>query len=116
MSTDGAQVIREVILGACEKPVLFMKQMAHHLIDIDLSFLARTLNVFLIRDPREMLPSLAKVIGTPMLADTGLKTQHDLFNDLRDPGAVPTGAGCAAPIRESVECALPVVRAVRATV
>ena len=83
MSTDGAQVIREVILGACEKPVLFMKQMAHHLIDIDLSFLARTLNVFLIRDPREMLPSLAKVIGTPMLADTGLKIQHDLFNDLR---------------------------------
>ena len=86
MSTDGAQVIEQVILGACEKPVLFMKQMAHHLLNIDLSFLQHTHNVLLIRDPREMLPSLAKVIGTPTLADTGLKTQYDLLNGLRAAG------------------------------
>ena len=79
MSADGERVIREVILGRCEKPVLFMKQMAHHLIHIDRGFLRETLNVFLIRDPREMLPSLMKVIGKPTLADTGLKTQHDLL-------------------------------------
>ncbi len=83
MSTDAEQVVREVILGPCEKPVLFMKQMAHHLINIDLSFLHQTVNVFLIRDPREMLPSLTRVIGKPTLADTGLKTQHDLLIDLR---------------------------------
>lgn len=89
MSTDGAKVIEQVILGPCEKPVLFMKQMAHHLINIDLSFLQRTTNVLLIRDPREMLPSLAKVIGTPTLADTGFKIQHDLLTDLRTAGHVP---------------------------
>ncbi len=89
MSTDGVQVIEQVILGPCEKPVLFMKQMAHHLINIDLSFLQHTCNVLLIRDPREMLPSLAKVIGTPTLADTGLKTQYDLLNDLRAAGQSP---------------------------
>ena len=89
MSTDSEQVIEEVILGPCEKPVLFMKQMAHHLINIDKRFLARTLNVFLIRNPREMLPSLTKVIGTPTLADTGFKTQHDLFIDLRAAGQSP---------------------------
>ena len=89
MSTDSEQVIKEVILGPCEKPVLFMKQMAHHLIDIDRRFLEQTLNLFLIRDPREMLPSLAKVIGTPTLADTGFKTQHDLFIDLRAAGQSP---------------------------
>ena len=89
MLTDGAQVIERVILGACEKPVLFMKQMAHHLINIDLNFLQHTHNVLLIRDPREMLPSLAKVIGTPTLADTGLKTQYDLLNDLRAAGQSP---------------------------
>ena len=38
MSTDGAHVIEQVILGSCEKSVLFMKQMAHHLINIDRSF------------------------------------------------------------------------------
>ena len=89
MSTDGAKVIREVILGPCEKPVLFMKQMAHHLIHIDRGFLRQMLNVFLIRDPREMLPSLMKVIGVPTLADTGLKTQHDLLLDLRATGQSP---------------------------
>ena len=89
MSTDATVVIRDVILGACDRPVLFMKQMAHHLIDIDLSFLQQTHNVFLIRDPREMLPSLTKVIGTPTLADTGLKTQHDLLVSLRAAGQSP---------------------------
>ena len=89
MSTDSEQVIQDVILGPCEKPVLFMKQMAHHLIDIDLSFLGQTCNVFLIRDPREMLPSLAKVIGTPTLADTGFKVQYELWHDLRAAGRNP---------------------------
>ncbi len=88
MSTDGEQVIEQVILGSCEKPVLFMKQMAHHLLNIDLGFLQHTYNVLLIRDPREMLPSLAKVIGTPTLADTGLKTQYDLLNDLHAAGQI----------------------------
>lgn len=89
MSADGDEVIREVILGRCEKPVLFMKQMAHHLIHIDRGFLRETRNVFLIRDPREMLPSLMKVIGKPTLADTGLKIQHDLLLALRDVGQAP---------------------------
>lgn len=89
MSTDATVVIRDVILAPCDKPVLFMKQMAHHLIDIDLSFLQQPHNVFLIRDPREMLPSLAKIIGTPTLADTGLKTQHDLLFSLRTAGQSP---------------------------
>jgi len=89
MSKDGAQVIEQVILGPCETPVLFMKQMAHHLINIDRSFLQHTCNVLLIRDPREMLPSLAKVIGTPTLADTGFATQYDLLTDLRAVGQCP---------------------------
>ena len=89
MSTDATTVVREVILGSCDKPVLFMKQMAHHLIEMDLDFLEHTVNIFLIRDPKEMLPSLAKVIGTPTLADTGLKIQHDLLNALRAAGQSP---------------------------
>ncbi len=89
MSTDATAVVREVILGPCDKPVLFMKQMAHHLIKMDLDFLQQTINVFLIRDPKEMLPSLAKIIGVPTLADTGLKVQHDLLMALRAAGQSP---------------------------
>ena len=90
MQTDGAAVIRDVILGPCRKPVLFMKQMAHHLVDIDLSFMRETVNILLIRDPREMLPSLTKVIGIPTLKDTGLKIQAELWKELGELGQSPS--------------------------
>ena len=109
MSTDGAQVIEQVILGPCAKPVLFMKQMAHHLINIDRGFLERTHNVLLIRDPREMLPSLAKVIGTPTLADTGLKTQYDLLNDLRTVGQSPPILDAQMLLGKPVQCFIAVM-------
>jgi len=32
---DGERVVREVILGACDREVLFCKQMAHHLVELD---------------------------------------------------------------------------------
>ncbi|MCZ6816928.1 MAG: sulfotransferase family protein, partial [Planctomycetota bacterium] len=59
MDCDGQRVIRDVVFGPCDRSVLFLKQMAHHLMEMDTSFLSRTINVLLIRDPREMLPSLA---------------------------------------------------------
>ena len=89
MAVDGASVIRDVILGQCVTPVLFMKQMAHHLVDIDRGFLRETVNVLLIRDPRDMLPSLMKVIGVPVLKDTGLKVQADLLSELKAIGQSP---------------------------
>lgn len=89
MQTDGAAVIRDVILGPCTKPALFMKQMAHHLVDIDRSFMRETVNILLIRDPKEMLPSLAKVIGIPTLKDTGLKIQSELLTELKEMGQSP---------------------------
>jgi len=90
MDTDGRRIVRNVILGPCDRPVLFMKQMAHHLIDLDRSFLHKTVNVLLIRDPAEMLPSLAKNIPRPTLRDTGLKVQVDLLDELRALGQDPT--------------------------
>jgi hypothetical protein len=87
--SDGDAVIRDVVLGPCDKPVLFLKQMAHHLVVLDRSFLDRTINVLLVRDPREMLPSLAAQLGEPTLADTGLAVQTELFADLRLRGQDP---------------------------
>lgn len=81
-STEAERVIEDVILGPCDKPVLFLKQMAHHLLGVERSFLAKTRNVLLVRDPREMLPSLAQNITTPRLADTGLAFQTTLLRDL----------------------------------
>lgn len=89
MRTDSATVIRDVILGTCSKPVLFMKQMAHHLVNIDRFFMKKTVNILLIRDPKEMLPSLTKVIGIPTLKDTGLKIQAELLTELQVMGQSP---------------------------
>ena len=89
MQNDATEVIRDVILGPSKKRVLFMKQMAHHLVKIDRSFMQKTQNILLIRDPKEMLTSLTKVIGIPRLKDTGYKIQTELLLELREMGQSP---------------------------
>jgi hypothetical protein len=89
MIADGEQVVREVILGSCDRPVLFLKQMAHHLVELDRGFLAETVNVLLIRDPVQMLPSLGQTLTNPILRDTGLATQAALYQQLLDLGQQP---------------------------
>ena len=87
--SDGERVVREVILGAAGTGVVFFKQMAHHLVDLDLSFMRRTLNVFLTRDPVQMLPSLQSRIGPPTLRDTGFARQCELVTLLEGWGQRP---------------------------
>lgn len=86
---DGERVIRDAILGPVDKPVVFFKQMAHHLVDLDLSFLDQSVHVVLTRDPRDMLPSLVNQVPEPTLADTGLARQCELVALLRDRGQDP---------------------------
>ncbi len=89
VNTDGDAVMRALLGQTSSKEVLFMKQMAHHLVDIDQSFMQQTNNIFLIRDPREMLPSLAIQLPRAQLADTGLATQWQLFEQLTQVGQKP---------------------------
>ncbi len=88
---DGDAVMQDLL--AADDPdrgVLFMKQMAHHLADLDLEFLLATDNVFLIRDPVDMLPSLTVQLPDAGLADTGLARQWQLYEDLeRRSGQTP---------------------------
>ena len=61
--------------------------MAHHLLpDIDRGWLGRVTNAFLIREPREMLTSLVRILPNPTLADTGLPQQVEIFNFVLDRG------------------------------
>ncbi len=91
MNCDGKSVMRDLLRRQAENPEprLFMKHMAHHLVALDLGFLRETCNIFLIRDPRDMLPSLSIQLPEPGLADTGLKRQWELFSDLREAGQQP---------------------------
>lgn len=89
MDSEGERVVRQVILGPCDRPVLFLKQMAHHLTGLDWGFLERTANVLLVRDPADVLPSLARRIPEPSLVDTGLAIQTKLLRHLRSLGQPP---------------------------
>ncbi len=72
------------------KPIFYQKQMAHHLLpEIDRGWLEQVTNVFLIREPLEMLTSLARVLDEPGVADTGLPQQVEIFDQLVAAGETP---------------------------
>ena len=87
--SNGERVVSEVVLGRCDRPLLFFKQMAHHLVELDWGFLKETRNVLLVRDPAEMLPSLAVNVAQPRMRDTGLAVQTRLLAHLRALGQEP---------------------------
>lgn len=66
------------------KAVFYQKHMSHHLLpEIERGWLSRLTHVFLIRDPKEMLTSLMKVLPEPRVEDTGLPQQVELFERVR---------------------------------
>jgi len=89
MENDGEKVIRDLILDEQPKPVAFFKHMTHHLLDLDPSFLSRTVNILLTRDPVDMLPSFEKRIDNLPLGDVGYKSLIELLNVLRSRGQDP---------------------------
>lgn len=88
MESDGEKVV-ESILGPHEKPVVFFKQMTHHLVNIDWSFLEKTINIILTRDPKEMLPSYAKEVEYPTMRDVGYAKHLELLDYLKQIGQKP---------------------------
>ncbi len=87
--TDGDAVMTRLLERTWATPLVFQKQMAHHVVDLDVAFLDGMDHVFLIRPPREMLPSLARVLGEVTLRDTGLPAQLTLLDALEQRGRRP---------------------------
>lgn len=79
MENDGSKVIK-MIMGEHEKPVVFFKNMTHHLLDLDRSFMKNVVNVILTRDPKDMIPSFDKVIKDPSIKDIGYSDHSKLVN------------------------------------
>lgn len=91
MESDGNRVMDKLLEQQAQNPQqrFFLKQMAHHLVDINTDFLARIDNVLLVRDPRDMLPSLTIQLPDASLADTGLDRQWRLYESLREIDRAP---------------------------
>ena len=82
METDGQKIIHEMFKNN-QSEVIFYKQMTHHLLHLDLSFLSRTCNVILTRNPKNMVASFSKVIKNPDLSDLGYIEQVKLLEYLQ---------------------------------
>ncbi len=86
---DGARVTDEVLYGPCERPVLFFKNMAHHMVGLDLDRFDGLTNIFLTREPADMLTSLIKELPEADLEATGLPSQIRLLDRIEAKGAAP---------------------------
>lgn len=77
-NTNGETVVRQMLTDQ-SKPVLFYKNMTHHLLNLDKAFMKSMVNLILTREPKEMITSFAKVIPNPTMEDIGYKAHIDLI-------------------------------------
>jgi hypothetical protein len=85
---DWRVVLRELTAGPLPPGVTiyYQKHMTHHLLPwVDRSALAGLRHAFLIRDPRSLLASYARVRSAPTLADLGLRQQAEIFEEFGGP-------------------------------
>lgn len=75
-------VVRTMILNHTKTPVLFIKNMAHHMEVMQKPFFDNSVNIFLIRNPRQIIASYAQVIEKPVMRDIGIEYQYKLFEQL----------------------------------
>lgn len=88
MENDGVKVI-DMMMGNHDTPVVFFKNMTHHILHLNKSFMKDVINVILTRDPVEMLPSFDKVIENPTMQDVGYKLHIDLLDYFNKVGIEP---------------------------
>jgi hypothetical protein len=77
------KVIKEIILSEYNKPIVFFKQMTHHLVNINLDFLSQTENILFIRNPKQIIASYAQVRDDVEMHDIGIEMQWFLFNHFK---------------------------------
>jgi len=76
------EVLSQYVLKDFATQNLFIKNMAHHIEHLDHSFAHRLHNLFLIRNPQQLIASFAKVIPNPTMRDIGVKAQWDIYSNL----------------------------------
>lgn len=79
---DGNKVVQDLLLGSFDKPVAFFKQMTHHLVALDESFLQQMKNILFIRDPKQIISSYAQVRPDVNMQDIGIAKQWQLYQQL----------------------------------
>ncbi len=86
---DGNKVINNTIFQDYLKPVVFFKQMTHHLVNLPWNFLLQTTNIIYIRDPKQIITSYAAVRDEVNMKDIGMEMQWQLFSYLKEKNHLP---------------------------
>ena len=83
--TDWRKVADHLLADILDgRSIFYQKQMAHHMLPhVDVSWMAQVVNCFLIRDPSQMIRSLADRLSEVEVHDTGLPQQFRLFEAVR---------------------------------
>jgi hypothetical protein len=89
MPSDVDVIKRDLIYCEIDRPLYFIKGMAHHLLGVDWHLLLDFENLFLIRNPYQLIASFAAVIDHPTMLDIGLKLEWEIFQFLLDRGHRP---------------------------
>ena len=80
--SDNEQEVRAMI-AASSTPVVFVKNMAHHMEVLQEPVIPDSVNLFLIRNPKQIIASYAQVIQSPVMRDIGIEYQYQLFQKLK---------------------------------
>jgi len=81
-STAIEKVKAEILFKNYSTNYLFIKNMAHHFINIDWNFILKMENIIYIRHPKQLIASFAKVIDQPTLLDIGVELSFQLYEFL----------------------------------
>lgn len=97
------EVVKAEIFRQHARPVYFIKNMAHHIeVMEDKNFLSKCINIFLIRNPKQIIASYAQVIEKPVMRDIGIEYEWQLFKKLNDPNSIVLDSGLLLQNPESV--------------
>ena len=99
--TDEQEVLDIMFRSEPDTPLLFIKNMAHHIKAMDRSFIDDMDSFILTRDPIEMLPSLSRGLArSPSVADTGYGVQVEILDRILASGRAPIVVDSAAVLND----------------
>ena len=84
LPTSLKDVLEQIFFKEMEEEVYFIKGMAHHYVQQELSFLLQLQNVFLVRNPYQLIASFAQVVKEPTMRDIGIKRAWEIAQFLND--------------------------------
>lgn len=97
------EAVKTTIFKQHDKPVYFIKNMAHHIeVMASRDFLSNCINIFLIRNPKQIIASYAQVIEKPVMRDIGIEYEWELFSERNDPKSIVLDSGLLLANPESV--------------